>query len=71
MRTWVLLASLLVALPAEAALDLAWDCYLPQGPTDCVQLETAFFTNPAYVRAPPEAVADASLTLRSASMADG
>jgi hypothetical protein len=67
----LLCALLVTALPAHAALDVAWDCYLPNGPADCRVVETAFFSNPAYVRAVEGGEVDASLTMRSARMADG
>jgi hypothetical protein len=69
MRVLLPLSLLLLAVPARAALDVAWDCYLPKGPADCRALETAFFSNPAYVRAGDDP--DAWITLRAAQMADG
>jgi hypothetical protein len=73
-RARVVLAScalaLLAAAPSRAALDVAWDCYLPSGQVGCSTLETAVFGNGAYVRA-LQGAADASINVRAAPVAGG
>lgn len=64
--------------PARAALDVAWDCYLPSAQVSCDDLAQAFFSNGAFTRAPGDAAdpanpagPDSSLHLRAIDSADG
>ena len=61
----------LAASGARAALDVAWDCYLPSGQVGCSTLEAAVFSNGAYARALDEATQEASLSVRAAPAAGG
>lgn len=67
----VVAALALASSSAHAALDVAWDCYLPSGQVGCSTLETAVFSNGAYVRALDEATQEASLSVRAAPVAGG
>lgn len=62
---------MLFALEARASLDVAWDCYLPSGQVGCSTLETAVFSNAAYLRAIDDVTVDASVKVRAASVAGG
>jgi hypothetical protein len=73
-----LFALALGAAPAHAALDVAWDCYLPNGQLSCDQLAQAFFSNRAFARAPGDAAdpgnaagPDTSIHVRAIDSADG
>lgn len=66
------------ALPARAALDVAWDCYLPNPRVGCDQLAQAFFSNGSFARAAGDAAdpstptgPDTSVHLRAIDNADG
>lgn len=65
----VFLGALLLALPAQAALDVAWDCYLPSAQVGCAPLEAALFSNASFARA--AAVPEAFVTVRASPVADG
>lgn len=73
LRAWVapLFAFALTAGPARAALDVAWDCYLPSAQLACTTLETAVFSNGAYLRAIDDVTADASVKVRASPVAGG
>ena len=78
LATLLPLALLSCALPARAALDVAWDCYLPSAQVGCDQLAQAFFSNGAFVRAAGDAAdptnpagPDTSLHVRAIDSADG
>lgn len=73
MIRFVVTCALLLASPAAtAALDIAWDCYLPGSQqVACTSLETAVFSGGAYVRATEPDRHDASITVRNNAVADG
>jgi hypothetical protein len=78
---FLLLAAVVAAsLPARAALDVAWDCFLPSSDVRCTDLERALFSDPAYARAahaiaesdPADAgAADVDIRVRSMPSSDG
>ncbi len=72
------LAAFAVAAPARAALDVAWDCYLPNAQVSCDKLAQAFFSNGAFARAAGDAAdpanpagPDTSIHVRAIDGADG
>ena len=76
--TLALVSTALVATPARAALDVAWDCYLPNGQVSCDKLAQAFFSNSAFARAAGDATdpanpagPDTSIHVRAIDNADG
>lgn len=73
-----LAAMFLATTPARAALDVAWDCYLPNGQLSCDALAQAFFSNGAFVRAQGDATdpslpagPDTSVHVRAIDSSDG
>jgi hypothetical protein len=66
-RAWFLL--LAISLPARAALDVKWDCYLASGNVACTALESAFFSNRAYARAIGDA--DVDIEVRAVAISNG
>ena len=71
-------AGLAVSAPARAALDVAWDCYLPNAQLSCDALAQTFFSNGAFARSAGDAAdpafpngPDTSVHVRAIDSADG
>lgn len=72
------LVAVTLAAPANAALDVAWDCYVPNGRVSCDRLAQAFFSNGAFARSAADATdptnpnsPDTSVHVRAIDNADG
>ncbi len=67
-----------LAAPAQAALDVAWDCYLTSSSVSCDRLAQAFFSGSAFARSAADAAdpnnpnsPDTSVHVRAIDNADG